>query len=329
MKQILVTGGAGFIGSHLVDRLLADGYAVTTIDDFNDFYDPAVKRRNIAKHLLHPCYTLCEGDIRERGFLQDVFKRKSFEAVVHLAARAGVRPSLAEPVLYQEVNVAGTQNIFECCRAFGVKKCLFASSSSVYGINSKIPFSEEDNIAQPISPYAATKAAGELLAHVYSHLYDMQIICLRFFTVYGPRQRPDLAIHKFTKLIEDGRPIPVFGNGDTQRDYTYIDDIIAGLVGALHYRATPFEIVNLGNSQIVELRTLIRVIEDALGKKAAIKWLPAQPGDVPLTYADTAKAKRLFGFAPNTPIREGVGKFVAWYRETFGSGDKKRVNTCG
>lgn len=320
MKHILITGGAGFIGSHLVDRLLTDGYAVTTIDDFNDFYEPSVKRRNIEKHLLHPCYTLCEGDIRDRAFLQDVFKENSFEAVVHLAARAGVRPSLAEPVLYQEVNIAGTQNIFECCRAFDVKKCLFASSSSVYGINSKIPFFEEDNIAQPISPYAATKAAGELLAHVYSHLYDIQIICLRFFTVYGPRQRPDLAIHKFTNLIENGRQIPVFGNGDTQRDYTYIDDIVAGLVGALHYRATPFEIVNLGNSQIVALRTLIQVIEHALGKKAAIKWLPAQPGDVPITYADTSKAKRLFGFAPNTPITEGVGKFVAWYRETSGSG---------
>lgn len=310
-----MTGGAGFIGSHLVDQLLANGYHVWVVDDFNDFYDPEVKRRNIAPHLRHPRYTLFEGDIRDRDFLEDVFRRGSFCAVIHLAARAGVRPSLEQPVLYQEVNVAGTQNIFECCRTFGVKKCLFASSSSVYGINSKIPFSEEDKIAQPISPYAATKAAGELLAHVYSHLYGLRIICLRFFTVYGPRQRPDLAIHKFTKLIDDGKQIPVFGDGSARRDYTFIDDIIAGLLRALAYEGTRFEIVNLGNSQTVELLTLIRVIEDALGKKADIAWMPPQPGDVPITFADTAKAQRLFGFAPNTPLATGVNRFVDWFRE--------------
>lgn len=317
MKKILVTGGAGFIGSHLVDRLLADGHAVTTVDDFNDFYDPGIKRKNIEKHLVHPHYVLCEGDIRDRGFLEAVFERGAFDAVIHLAARAGVRPSLEAPVLYQEVNVAGTQNVFECCRNYNVKKCIFASSSSVYGINSKIPFSEEDNIMQPISPYAATKAAGELMAHVYSHLFGLQIICLRFFTVYGPRQRPDLAIHKFTKLIAEGKQIPVFGDGQTQRDYTFIDDIVTGILGALAYERTRFEIVNLGNSQTVPLYTLIKVIEEALGKKAEIAWLPPQPGDVPITYADTAKARRLFGFAPNTPIAEGIGKFVTWYRNNL------------
>lgn len=314
MGKVLVTGGAGFIGSHLVDRLLADGYRVVVIDDFNDFYDPQIKRQNVADHVKNSNYSLYEGDIRDIGFLDNIFSAENIDTVVHLAARAGVRPSLAQPVLYQEVNVAGAQNIFECCRQYGVKKCIFASSSSVYGINNKIPFAEDDPIFQPISPYAATKAAGELLAHVYSHLYGIQILCLRFFTVYGPRQRPDLAIYKFTRLIDQGKPIPVYGDGTTRRDYTYIDDIIGGIMGALAYNASGYEVINLGNSQTVMLRDLIAVIEDALGKKAEIEWLPPQPGDVPRTFADISKAKRLLGYSPVTNIADGVAKFVKWYK---------------
>jgi len=316
MANILVTGGAGFIGSHVVDKLLSDGYGVIVIDDFNDFYDPLIKKRNIKDHLLHPNYTLHEGDIRDGELLNKVFSGKKIDAVIHLAARAGVRPSLEQPVLYQEVNVAGTQNIFECCRNFGVKKCLFASSSSVYGINNKIPFSEDDPIFKPISPYAATKASGELLAHVYSHLYGIQILCLRFFTVYGPRQRPDLAINKFTKLIDNGLPIPLFGDGTTRRDYTYIEDIVNGIMGALTYNQTQYEIVNLGNSQTVYLKDLIQVIETKLGKQAIIERLPMQLGDVPQTFADVSKARHLFGFNPSTPIEQGIEKYIDWYYST-------------
>ncbi|MDF2502456.1 MAG: hypothetical protein K0Q77_3170 [Anaerosporomusa subterranea] len=315
MKNILVTGGAGFIGSHLVDKLLATGHHVTVVDDFNDFYDPKLKRENIREQLSHPEYKLAEGDIRDLPFMESVFAQGNFNAVVHLAARAGVRPSLEQPVLYQEVNVTGTQNIFECCRQFSVKQCLFASSSSVYGVNSKIPFSETDPIFQPISPYAATKAAGELMAHVYSHLYGIRILCLRFFTVYGPRQRPDLAIRKFTEKIDRGDAIQVFGDGSTRRDYTYIDDIVSGLLRALDYEQSMYEVINLGNSNTVRLSNLICTIEEALGKRAIIERQPEQPGDVPQTYADTEKAGRLLGFRPSTPIDVGVSRFVSWYRE--------------
>ncbi|MDR3591514.1 MAG: GDP-mannose 4,6-dehydratase [Negativicutes bacterium] len=313
MQNVLITGGAGFIGSHLTDRLLKNNWRVSVIDDFNPFYDPAIKRNNIAHHLANPQFSLFEGDIRDREFLAGVFEHGSFDIIVHLAARAGVRPSIAEPLLYQEVNVGGTQNIFECCRNYNVKKCLFASSSSVYGVNNKIPFSETDPIFQPISPYAATKAAGELLAHVYSYLYGIQILCLRFFTVYGPRQRPDLAIHKFTQLITQEKAIPVYGDGTTRRDYTYIDDIIDGLMGALRYDKTLYEVVNLGNSNTVYLRDLIAVIADAVGKKAIIEQLPNQPGDVPQTFSDIGKAKALFGFSPQTRIQDGVKIFAQWY----------------
>jgi len=313
MEHILVTGGAGFIGSHLVDRLLADGYKVTVVDDFNEFYDTKLKQANVRDHLMHPQYQLAQGDIRDLSFLEKVFVGGNFGAVVHLAARAGVRPSLEAPDLYREVNIAGTQNVFECCRRFSVKRCLFASSSSVYGINSKVPFVETDSIFQPISPYAATKAAGELLAHVYSYLYGIRILCLRFFTVYGPRQRPDLAIHKFTRLIDQGQRIPVFGDGMTSRDYTYIDDIVDGIIGALAYHNTRYEVINLGNSGTVLLKDLIVLIENALGKKALIQQMPMQPGDVPATYADISKATRLLGYLPNTSIQEGVTKFIKWY----------------
>lgn len=314
MKTILVTGAAGFIGSHLVDKLLEQGDKVLAIDDFNDFYDPTMKRKNVSLHLCHPSYTLFEGDIRDLAFINSIFAGNKIDALIHLAARAGVRPSLEQPVLYQEVNVAGTQNLFECCRKYQIKKCVFASSSSVYGINAKVPFSEQDPIFQPISPYAATKAAGELLAHVYSHLYGLPIICLRFFTVYGPRQRPDLAIHKFTRLISDGLPIPVFGDGTTERDYTYIDDIISGIIGALHYDSTRYEVINLGNSTTVSLNKLIATLEAALGKSASIQRLPSQPGDVPRTFSDISKAKELLGFQPSTSIEAGIDRFVTWYR---------------
>lgn len=314
MKTILVTGAAGFIGSHLVDRLLAQDFQVLAVDDFNDYYDPALKRENVRMHLKNPAYKLLEGDIRDLQFMNASFAGRTIDAVIHLAARAGVRPSLEQPVLYQEVNIGGTHNIFECCRNFNVKKCLFASSSSVYGLNAKVPFSESDSTVHPISPYAATKAAGELLAHVYAHLYDMQILCLRLFTVYGPRQRPDLAIYKFTRLISDGKAIPVFGDGTSRRDYTYIDDIIAGFMGALAYDRTRYEVINLGNSATVSLDRLIAVLETTLGKSAQIARLPEQPGDVPQTFADIAKAKDLLGFRPSTPIEDGVRRFWEWYR---------------
>jgi len=314
MKTILVTGAAGFIGSHLVDKLLEQGNKVLAIDDFNDFYDPTTKRKNVSLHVSHPAYSLFEGDIRDLTFINAIFAGSKIDALIHLAARAGVRPSLEQPILYQEVNIAGTQNLFECCRKYQIKKCVFASSSSVYGINAKVPFSEQDPISQPISPYAATKAAGELLAHVYSHLYGLPIICLRFFTVYGPRQRPDLAIHKFTRLISDGLSIPVFGDGTTERDYTYIDDIISGIIGALHYDRTRYEIINLGNSATVSLNKLIATIEAALGKSAIIQRLPPQPGDVPRTFSDISKAKELLGFQPSTSIEAGIKRFVTWFR---------------
>jgi UDP-glucuronate 4-epimerase len=313
MEKILVTGGAGFIGSHLVDRLLATGNQVTVVDDFNDFYDPALKWANIRDHLANPGYKLAEGDIRDLAFMKKVFAEGSFNAVVHLAARAGVRPSLEQPVLYQEVNVTGTQNIFECCRKSNVKQCLFASSSSVYGINSKIPFAETDPIFQPISPYAATKAAGELMAHVYSHLYGIRILCLRFFTVYGPRQRPDLAIRKFTERIDKGEAIQIFGDGSTRRDYTYIDDIVDGLIRALDYTKSMYEVINLGNSDTVVLSQLITEIETAIGKKALIERLSEQPGDVPITFADITKARNLLNFDPSTRISQGIRNFIRWY----------------
>ncbi len=315
MKNILVTGGAGFIGSHLVDRLLGEGaWRVAVVDDFNDFYEPEVKRRNVSEHLKNPAYSLHETDIRDRARLEEIFKEENFDAVVHLAARAGVRPSLAEPALYNETNVAGTLNLLELARAYQVKQFVFGSSSSVYGINAKVPFSEEDPIRQPISPYAVTKAAGELLCHTYSHLYGVRCVCLRFFTVYGARQRPDLAIHKFAKLIDAGRPIPVFGDGTTRRDYTYIDDIIAGVRASIDYDASDYEVFNLGESQTVELRELIALLEKELDRHAIIERQPPQPGDVPQTFADVGKARRLLGYDPRTKIEDGVKRFVEWFR---------------
>jgi UDP-glucuronate 4-epimerase len=317
MKNILVTGGAGFIGSNLVDRLLSEGdWQITVVDDFNDFYDPSIKRANIAQHLSNADYRLIEADIRDFYSLEEVFNEGRFDCVVHLAARAGVRPSLTETRLYVETNINGTTNLLELAKQHGVKQFVFGSSSSVYGENKKVPFSEDDPIFNPISPYAATKAAGELICHTYSHLYGMRIVCLRFFTVYGARQRPDLAIHKFAKLIDAGQPIPVFGDGTTRRDYTYIDDIIAGVRAAIEYDQSNYEIINLGESRTVELRELIGLLEGALGNRAEIDQQPTQPGDVPQTFADIAKARRLLNYDPQTQIEDGINKFVEWFRAT-------------
>jgi UDP-glucuronate 4-epimerase len=315
MKNILITGGAGFIGSHLVDQLLGEGaWNITVVDDFNDFYDPSIKHENISAHLANPNFKVIEADIRDLGALGGAFSEVQFDCIVHLAARAGVRPSLQQPRLYLETNVNGTLNLLELARANGVRQFVFGSSSSVYGINPKVPFSEDDPIFNPISPYAATKAAGELLCHSYAHLYDLRVVCLRFFTVYGARQRPDLAIHKFAKLISAGKLIPVFGDGTTRRDYTYIDDIISGVRAAIDYNSSKYEVINLGESRTVELRELISLLENALDLRAEIDRQPAQPGDVPQTFADITKARRLLGYDPLTQIEAGIAKFVEWFR---------------
>lgn len=316
-KSILVTGGAGFIGSHLVEHLLAEGgWSITVVDDFNDFYPPEIKRAAVAPNLVLANYNLVEADIRDAAAMARVFADGDFDCVVHLAARAGVRPSLREPKLYTETNIIGTQNLLELAKEHSVPQFVFGSSSSVYGVNSKVPFSEDDSIQQPISPYAATKAAGELLCHTYSHLYNFRMVCLRFFTVYGSRQRPDLAIHKFTKLITEGKPIQMFGDGSSRRDYTYVDDIIQGVRAAIDYDGSVYEVFNLGESETTELKRLIELIEDTLGKKAAIENKPMQPGDVPITFADISKAKKLLSYSPKTKIEEGIPKFVEWFRET-------------
>ncbi|HEV8160017.1 MAG TPA: GDP-mannose 4,6-dehydratase [Pyrinomonadaceae bacterium] len=314
-KNILVTGGAGFIGSHLVERLLAEKvWRVSVVDDFNDFYAPELKRANARPHLTDENYQLFEANISDAEFLRGIFEENEFDVIVHLAARAGVRPSLLQPKLYAETNVNGTLNLLELARQFSVKQFIFGSSSSVYGNNKKIPFSEDDKIFQPISPYAATKAAGELLCHTYSHLYDIRTVCLRFFTVYGARQRPDLAIRKFSQLISDDKPIQVFGDGTTRRDYTFIDDIIQGVRAAIDYDRSMYEVINLGESQTVELRQLIALLEENLGKKAVIDRQPMQPGDVPQTFADITKAGELLNYNPQTKIDEGIEKFVEWFR---------------
>src|ERR1051325_9683449 len=315
MRNILITGGAGFIGSHLVDRLLSESdWRITVVDDFNDFYSPSIKRDNIREHLKSPNYKLVEADIRNYSAVQKAFAQTNFDCIVHIAARAGVRPSLKDPRLYVETNINGTMNLLELARKNGVKQFVFGSSSSVYGVNEKVPFAEDDPIFNPISPYAATKAAGELICHTYAHLYEMRIVCLRFFTVYGARQRPDLAIHKFAKLISEEKPIPVFGDGSTRRDYTYVDDIIAGVRAAIDYQATNYEVINLGESRTVELRELIALIEKELNARAKIDRQPLQPGDVPQTFADISKASRLLGYNPQTQIEVGIKKFVEWFK---------------
>ena len=314
-KNILITGGAGFIGSHLVEKLLEeDVWNVTVVDNFDNFYSPESKRSNISAFLENPSFSLSEIDICEAEKLGEVFTEKNFDTIVHLAARAGVRPSLAQPQLYAKTNINGTLNLLELAKEYGVKQFVFGSSSSVYGINCKVPFSEADQIQQPISPYAATKAAGELLCHTYSHLYPIRTVCLRFFTVYGARQRPDLAIRKFSRLILEDKPIPLFGDGTTRRDYTYIDDIIQGVRAAIDYTQADHEVFNLGESQTVELKELIKLLEENLEKKAIINYQPMQPGDVPQTFADITKARNLLGYHPKTKIEDGIKKFTDWVR---------------
>jgi len=316
VMAILVTGGAGFLGSHLIEELLKAGRQVVCLDDFNDYYPPEIKRRNIEGARKAGDFALHEGDICDLPLCEEVFQSNEIETVVHLAARAGVRPSLKDPLLYARVNCTGTMNMLELARKYGVKKFVFASSSSVYGNNKKVPFAEDDFVGKPISPYAATKRAGELFCHNYHHLYGMSIVCLRFFTAYGPRQRPDMAIHKFTRLISRGEPIQMYGDGTSRRDYTFCSDIIQGIMGAIE-ADVGFEIINLGESQVVELRRLISLIEQSVGKKAVIEQCPEQPGDVKQTFADITKARKLLGYDPKVPIEEGIPVFVEWYERNF------------
>ena len=311
MKHALVTGGAGFIGSHLVDRLLDEGWAVTVIDNFDPFYDPKLKRSYVKRHFDYDAYRLVEADIRDRESLCKQL-RDDYDVIVHLAAKAGVRPSIRDPIGYQEVNVAGTQNMLEFARERGIKQFIFASSSSVYGINPNVPWREDDHVLLPISPYASTKVSGELLGHVYSHLYGIRFIALRFFTVYGPRQRPDLAIHNFARRMLRGEPITIYGDGTSRRDYTYIDDVVTGVRRAMDYTASTYEVINLGNNRTVSLMEMVRQLEEALGVKVHLEFLPEQPGDVPQTWADISKAERLFGYRPKTPFDRGLEFFKEW-----------------
>jgi UDP-glucuronate 4-epimerase len=309
--RILVTGGAGFIGSHLVERLLAAGHTVVILDDFNDFYDPQIKQANIAGFakdvITHHV------DLRDSSSVRNLFHREKFEAIAHLAARAGVRPSIQHPQLYYDTNVTGTLHLLEAAHLTGVERFVFASSSSVYGASKTVPFSEDQHLTQTLSPYAATKIAGEFLCSTYSHLYQLRVLALRYFTVYGPRQRPDLAIHQFTRRIYSGQPIEQFGDGTTRRDYTYIDDVIQGTMASLQYEGPLFDIFNLGESETIPLRDLIVSIENVLGKKAKINRLPEQPGDMPLTCANISKARKLLGYNPTTKFAQGLSKFVDWF----------------
>ena len=319
--SVLVTGGAGFIGSHLCARLLEDAFEVVSLDSYDDFYDPDIKRGNLTECRDHARFTEVEGDIRDAATLD---KLPEVDTIIHLAARAGVRPSIKDPVLYHDVNVGGTLVLLELARNRGIPRFVFGSSSSVYGNNERVPFSEDDAVDQPISPYAATKKAGELLCHTYHHLEELGVLCLRFFTAYGPRQRPDLAIHKFARLMTDGQAVPRFGDGTTERDYTYVDDIVDGVMGSLDYlEAHPgsYEIINLGESRTISLNEMIDTVSRALAVKPVIDELPLQPGDVTRTYADVSKARALLHYAPRTGFQEGVRRFVEWFGgQASGSG---------
>jgi UDP-glucuronate 4-epimerase len=309
--RILVTGGAGFIASHLVEKLLAAGDEVVIVDDFNDFYDPRIKHANIAGFAKD--VTVCHVDIRDGAAVRSLFHREKVDAIAHLAARAGVRPSIQLPQLYYDTNVIGTLHLLEAARVIGAERFIFASSSSVYGASKTVPFSEDQHLTQTLSPYAATKVAGEFLCSTYSHLYQMRVVALRYFTVYGPRQRPDLAIHQFTRRIYAGQAIDQFGDGSTRRDYTYIDDVIQGTMAALKYEGPRYDIFNLGESETIQLKELISELENALGKKAKINRLPEQPGDMPLTCADISKARKLLGYNPTMKFSEGLPRFVKWF----------------
>ncbi len=308
--RILVTGGAGFIGSHLVEKLVATGHEVAILDDFNDFYDPQIKRENIAA--VSKDVAIHHLDLRDSGAVRNLFHREKFDAIAHLAARAGVRPSIQNPQLYYDTNVDGTLHLLDAARVTGVERFIFASSSSVYGNSKTVPFAEDQQLIQTLSPYGATKIAGESLCSTYSHLYGMRVVALRYFTVYGPRQRPDLAIHQFTRKIHAGKPIDQFGDGTTRRDYTYIDDIIQGTMAALKYDGPMFDIFNLGENETIQLKDLIAGIENALGEKAKINRLPEQPGDMPVTYADISKARKLLGYNPSTRLSDGLPRFIEW-----------------
>jgi len=309
--RILVTGGAGFIGSHLAEKLLAAGHDVVILDDFNDFYDPQIKHANIAGFARE--VTLYHVDLRDSESVRSLFHREKVNAIAHLAARAGVRPSIQQPRLYYDTNVTGTLHLLEAARVTGVDRFVFASSSSVYGASKTVPFPEDEHLSQTFSPYAATKVAGEFLCSTYSHLYNLRVLALRYFTVYGPRQRPDLAIHQFTRRIYAGQPIDQFGDGTTRRDYTYIDDVIQGTMAALQYDGPRFDIFNLGESETIQLKDLIVAIENALEKKAKVNQLPEQPGDMPLTCADISKARKLLGYKPTTRFSEGLPRFIDWF----------------
>lgn len=322
-KTVLITGGAGFIGSHTCEALLNRGYDVVSVDNFNDYYAPEYKRENIesikkAAGSSTQYFRSYEGDIRDIDFLNGVFEETHPDIVIHLAACAGVRPSILNPMLYTDVNINGTVNLLECLRKHHINKLLFASSSSVYGDNAKTPFSESDMVDRPISPYAATKRAGELICHTYHHLFDVNIACLRFFTVYGPRQRPDLAIYKFTKLISEGKPIPFYGDGSTERDYTFIQDIVDGILKAAKWvdsREKRFDIFNLGESSTIALSQMVRTIENELEMSAVLDIKPQQPGDVRKTYADISHAKAVLGYNPVTEFEKGIKIFVDWYKQ--------------
>jgi UDP-glucuronate 4-epimerase len=313
MKHVLVTGGAGFIGSHLVKALLEKGdIKISCIDNFDDFYSRKQKEQNIREFSSNKNFKLIEGDIREASSYHRI--DNDVDTIVHLAAKAGVRPSIKNPVLYLDVNIRGTQTLLEYARLKSVHQFVFASSSSVYGINDNVPWKENEHLL-PISPYASTKLSGEMLGHVYSHLYGIRFLALRFFTVYGPSQRPDLAIHKFVKSILNDEPIPVFGDGSSSRDYTYVDDVIKGIMGAMDYNDSAFEIINIGNNKTVTLKELIMAIEKVCGKKAIIDRQPEQPGDVPRTCADISKAKQLLFYNPSTELSVGLSGFYQWFRE--------------
>ena len=317
-RTYLVTGGAGFIGSSLADFLLKKDYKVVVIDNFCDFYDPSIKRNNVKDNLDNPNYKLYEIDLRCKSDVEKVFRENKIDVVIHLAAMAGVRPSIENPILYQEVNCIGTQNLLEVMKEYGVKNLVMASSSSVYGNNKKVPFKETDIVDYAISPYAATKKSNEVMTHVYHKLFNMNVIMLRFFTVYGPRQRPDFAINKFTRLMLNDEEVTMFGDGTTSRDYTYIDDIVSGIYSSINYvlnNKDVYEIVNLGNSSPVSLKEMINTIAEVLDKEPKIKEMPMQQGDVNITYADISKAKEMLNYDPKTPFKEGIEKFVKWYKE--------------
>ncbi|WPJ94994.1 GDP-mannose 4,6-dehydratase [Coraliomargarita algicola] len=324
--NILLTGCAGFIGSHTLDRLLIDGHRVVGVDNFDSFYPRSLKEANIAKHVEDPNFELVEADLAEldtyakikcvaNALVGGAGGVSSFDAIIHLAAKAGVRPSIEDPVGYLRANVIATQNLLEFARTENIKQFVFASSSSVYGVNPRVPWTEADAVLKPISPYASTKVSCELLGHVYSHLYGIRVLGLRFFTVFGPRQRPDLAINKFVRMIDAGEAIPVFGDGSTRRDYTFISDIISGIIGALNYNKTGYELVNLGNDQTITLSEMIATIEEVVGKNAIIDRKPQQPGDVPQTWADVSKAQELFGYVPKTSFSDGTKRFYDWWKQ--------------